>query len=161
MRIGHGYDVHGFTDGDQLVLGGVSIPFNHAFKAHSDGDVLIHALIDSLLGALALGDIGQHFPDTDPQYKDCDSRALLVQVQKMMAAKHYQLSNADITIVAEHPKMAPYLAQMRANLAEDLNCTTDAINIKATTTEKLGYIGRGEGIPAMRWYLLSKTKAPS
>ncbi len=161
MRIGHGYDVHGFTEGNQLTLGGVSIPFNHAFMAHSDGDVLIHALIDSLLGALALGDIGQHFPDTDPQYKDCDSRALLVKVQEMMAAKNYQLSNADITILAEQPKMAPYLAQMRTNLAQDLKCAEDTINIKATTTEKLGYIGRGEGIACHAVALLSKTKAPS
>ena len=161
MRIGHGYDVHGFTEGNQLTLGGVSIPFNHTFMAHSDGDVLIHALIDSLLGALALGDIGQHFPDTDPQYKDCDSRALLVKVQEMMAAKNYQLSNADITILAEQPKMAPYLAQMRTNLAQDLKCAEDTINIKATTTEKLGYIGRGEGIACHAVALLSKTKAPS
>ena len=160
MRIGHGYDVHGFTDGDQVVLGGVSIPFNHAFKAHSDGDVLIHALIDSLLGALALGDIGQHFPDTDPQYKDCDSRALLVQVQKMMVAKHYQLSNAD-TRSSPTSQNGSLPAQMRANLAEDLNCTTDAINIKATTTEKLGYIGRGEGIACHALVLLSQTEASS
>ena len=156
MRIGHGYDVHGFTDGDYLIMGGVQIPFDQSFMAHSDGDVLIHALIDGVLGALALGDIGQHFPDSDPQYKDCDSRTLLVQVGKMMVSQSYQLSNADITIIAQNPKMAPYLAQMRINLAQDLNCKVDDINIKATTTESLGFIGRGEGIACHAVVLLKE-----
>lgn len=156
MRIGHGYDVHGFTDGDHLIMGGVQIPFNRSFMAHSDGDVLIHALIDGVLGALTLGDIGQHFPDSDPQYKDCDSRTLLVQVGKMMATQSYQLSNADITIIAQNPKMAPYLAQMRINLAQDLNCKVDDINIKATTTESLGFIGRDEGIACHAVVLLKE-----
>ncbi len=156
MRIGHGYDVHGFTDGDCLIMGGVQIPFDQSFMAHSDGDVLIHALIDGVLGALALGDIGQHFPDSDPQYKDCDSRTLLVQVGKMMVTQSYQLSNADITIIAQNPKMAPYLAQMRINLAQDLNCKVDDINIKATTTESLGFIGRGEGIACHAVVLLKE-----
>lgn len=146
MRIGHGYDVHGFTEGDHLVLAGVSIPFDHSFLAHSDGDVVIHALIDGLLGALGLGDIGQHFPDSDAQYKDCDSRELLAVVVNMMVSEGYQLSNADITIIAQAPKMAPHLSQMRKNLALDLCCPTEQINIKATTTEKLGFAGRGEGI---------------
>jgi len=156
MRIGHGYDVHGFTDGDCLVIGGVSIPFNHSFMAHSDGDVVIHALIDALLGAQALGDIGQHFPDSDAQYKGCDSRKLLLQVADMMGSNNYQLCNADITIVSQAPKMAPYLAEMRKNLAQDLCCGIDAINIKATTTEKLGYIGRGEGIACHAVVLLEQ-----
>lgn len=156
MRIGHGYDVHGFTDGDHLIMGGVQIPFNRSFMAHSDGDVLIHALIDGVLGALTLGDIGQHFPDSDPQYKDCDSRTLLVQVGKMMATQSYQLNNADITIIAQNPKMAPYLAQMRINLAQDLNCKVDDINIKATTTESLGFIGRDEGIACHAVVLLKE-----
>jgi 2-C-methyl-D-erythritol 2,4-cyclodiphosphate synthase len=146
MRIGHGYDVHGFTEGDHLVLGGVHIPFSYSFLAHSDGDVVIHALIDALLGALALGDIGQHFPDSDAQFKDCDSRALLRKISGLMVTRGYQPNNADITIIAEKPKMAPHLAQMRINLAQDLNCEVNDINIKATTTETLGYIGRSEGI---------------
>jgi len=159
MRIGHGYDVHGFGEGDCLILGGVTIPFAHSFVAHSDGDVLIHALIDGLLGALALGDIGQHFPDTDPQYKDCNSRQLLVQVQAMMVARGYQLGNADITIIAEAPKMAPHLSLICENLAADLNCSVDQLNIKATTTEKLGFIGRGEGVACHAVVLLVQSGA--
>lgn len=146
MRIGHGYDVHAFGEGSALILGGVSIPYRQAFIAHSDGDVLIHALIDALLGALALGDIGQHFPDTDAAYKDSNSRDLLAAVVAMMQAKGYQLGNADITLIAQSPKMAPHLHQMRLNLAADLSCAVDSINIKATTTEKLGFTGREEGI---------------
>lgn len=146
MRIGYGYDVHALGEGDHLILGGVSIPFNQSFVAHSDGDVLIHSLIDALLGAVALGDIGQHFPDTDPKYKGCNSRELLVQVVELITAKGYTLGNTDITIVAQAPKMAPYLEMMRINLAQDLNCSVDQINIKATTTEKLGFAGRQEGI---------------
>ncbi|MDB2480939.1 2-C-methyl-D-erythritol 2,4-cyclodiphosphate synthase [Porticoccaceae bacterium] len=146
MRIGHGYDVHAFGEGSALILGGVSIPYQRAFIAHSDGDVLIHALIDGLLGALALGDIGQHFPDTDPVYKNSNSRDLLATVVAMMTAKGYALANADITIVAQSPKMAPHLHNMRLNLAADLSCAGDHINIKATTTEKLGFTGREEGI---------------
>ena len=159
MRIGHGYDVHGFGDGDGLVLGGVTIPFPYSFVAHSDGDVLVHALIDGLLGALALGDIGQHFPDTDHQYKDCNSRDLLVKVQAMMVERGYQLGNADITIIAEAPKMAPHLRNIRNNLAADLKCSTDQLNIKATTTEKLGFIGRGEGIACHAVVVLVKSGA--
>lgn len=146
MRIGHGYDVHAFGEGDALILGGVSIPYKHGFIAHSDGDVLIHALIDGLLGALALGDIGQLFPDTDPTYKNSNSRDLLAVVVGMMADKDYVLGNADMTIIAQSPKMAPYLEEMRRNLAADLSCSVDNINIKATTTEKLGFTGREEGI---------------
>ncbi|MGB2260002.1 MAG: 2-C-methyl-D-erythritol 2,4-cyclodiphosphate synthase [Porticoccaceae bacterium] len=146
MRIGHGYDVHAFGEGDGLVLGGVKIPYQRAFIAHSDGDVLIHALIDSLLGAMALGDIGQHFPDTDPAYAGCDSRTLLVAVAAMMKDQGYQLGNADISVIAERPKMAPHIQAMRDNLAADLSCDIGQINIKATTTEKLGFAGREEGI---------------
>ena len=146
MRIGHGYDVHAFGEGNSLILGGVSIPYHRAFVAHSDGDVLIHALIDSLLGAMALGDIGQHFPDTDSAFADCNSRDLLAKVVKLMLSRGYQLANADISIIAEAPKMAPYLDAMRQNLAADLNCGINQINIKATTTEQLGFEGREEGI---------------
>ena len=146
MRIGHGYDVHAFGDGDHLVLGGVSIPYHQSFIAHSDGDVLIHALIDAILGALALGDIGQHFPDTDPQWQGADSRRLLAQVVQMMDDCAYQLANADITIIAEQPKMSPHLEAMRGNLCGDINCQIEQLNIKATTTEKLGFAGRKEGI---------------
>ncbi len=146
MRIGHGYDVHAFGEGDALVLGGVSIPYRHGFIAHSDGDVLIHALIDGLLGALSLGDIGQHFPDTDPAYAGSNSRDLLAKVVAMMRSKGYVLGNGDVTIIAQSPKMAPYLDSMRLNLASDLGCSLEQINIKATTTEKLGFCGREEGI---------------
>ena len=155
MRIGHGYDVHAFGDGDALILGGVSIPHRHAFVAHSDGDVLIHALIDALLGALALGDIGQHFPDTDAAYKGSNSRDLLAAVGGMMTNNGYILGNADITIIAQNPKMAPYLDKMRINLAADMDSDLSQINIKATTTEKLGFIGREEGIACHAVVLLS------
>ena len=146
MRIGHGYDVHRFGPGDKLILGGVSIPYEHGFVAHSDGDVLIHALIDALLGAAALGDIGQHFPDTDAKWQGANSRQLLAAVVAMIASKGYKLGNADITIVAQQPKMLPHLDKMRLNLAADISCNIDQINIKATTTEELGFAGRKEGI---------------
>jgi 2-C-methyl-D-erythritol 2,4-cyclodiphosphate synthase len=146
VRIGHGYDVHAFGDGDKLVLGGVSIPYHHSFIAHSDGDVLIHALIDALLGALALGDIGQHFPDTDETWRGADSRQLLSAVMKLVSEKGYRVGNADITIISQQPKMLPYLAQMKANLCSDLMCSSEQLNIKATTTEGLGFTGRKEGI---------------
>ena len=146
MRIGHGYDVHAFGEGKGLVLGGVSIPYPRAFIAHSDGDVLIHALIDGILGALCLGDIGQHFPDTDSAFAGSNSRDLLAEVVAMMRVKGYVLGNGDMTIIAQSPKMAPYLDGMRLNLAADLGCSVEQINIKATTTEKLGFSGREEGI---------------
>ena len=155
MRIGHGYDVHAFGDGDKLVLGGVSIPYHRAFIAHSDGDVLIHALMDAILGALALGDIGQHFPDTDPQWKGADSRQLLAKVVDMMSGQGYQLGNADITIIAQQPKMSPHLDSMTANLSQDLRCQPNQLNIKATTTEKLGFTGREEGISCHAVVLLT------
>jgi len=146
MRIGHGFDVHKFGGEGPLTLGGVKVPFEHGFVAHSDGDVAIHALCDAILGALCLADIGNHFPDTDGQYENISSRILLRHVVGLMQSKGYQLGNTDITIVAQAPKMAPHLINMRACLSEDLNCSLDQVNVKATTTEKLGYTGRKEGI---------------
>lgn len=146
MRIGHGFDVHRFGVGDHLVLGGIKIPFKHGFIAHSDGDVLIHALCDALLGAAALGDIGLHFPDTDPQYRGVDSRVLLRRVVELIAVEHYAVENIDCTIVAQAPKMRPHIKSMCENLAEDLGVSLRSVNVKATTTEGLGYSGRGEGI---------------
>ena len=147
MRIGHGFDAHRFTDDkDVVIIGGVSIPFDRGLEAHSDGDVLIHALCDALLGATAMGDIGQHFPDTDPDNKGIDSRILLRHIVGLLNEKGYTLSNADITIIAQAPKMIKHIPAMRELLAEDLQVALDRINIKATTTEKMGYTGRGEGI---------------
>jgi len=147
MRIGHGFDAHRFTDDkDVVIIGGVSIPFDRGLEAHSDGDVLIHALCDALLGATAMGDIGQHFPDTDPDNKGIDSRILLRHIVGLLNEKGYTLSNADITIIAQAPKMIKHIPAMRELLADDLQVSLDRINIKATTTEKMGYTGRGEGI---------------
>ena len=146
IRIGQGYDVHRFTDGDSIILGGVTIPYEQALEAHSDGDVVLHALADALLGAAALGDIGKHFPDTDPAFKGADSRVLLRHVYHIVQEKGYDLINADITIIAQAPKMSPHTAQMCRNIAEDLDVEFDCINVKATTTEKLGFEGRKEGI---------------
>src|SRR5690606_21521562 len=146
MRIGHGYDVHGFGPGEAVVIGGVRIPYHRGLVAHSDGDVLIHALCDALLGAAALGDIGRHFPDTDPAYRNADSRVLLRHVAGLMAAQGWRLGNADITLVAQAPKMAPHLTGMITALCADLHCQPGQINIKATTTERLGFEGREEGI---------------
>jgi 2-C-methyl-D-erythritol 2,4-cyclodiphosphate synthase len=154
IRIGQGVDVHAFGPGDKIVIGGVVIPHTHRLLAHSDGDVLLHALCDALLGAAALGDIGRHFPDTDPQYANADSRALLRLVMAKVRALGYQLVNADMTIIAQKPRMAPYIPTMCANIAEDLGCAVDQINVKATTTEKLGFNGREEGITALAVVLL-------
>lgn len=148
MRIGHGYDVHAFGDGDKIVIGGVVIPHHHSLIAHSDGDVLLHALCDALLGAAALGDIGKHFPDSDMQYRNADSRALLRMVYGKVKAKGWQLVNADMTIVAQAPRMASYIPHMVQIIAADLQVQCDRINVKATTTERLGFIGREEGIAA-------------
>jgi len=148
MRIGHGFDVHKFGPGDHIVIGGVSIPYEHGLVAHSDGDVLIHALCDALLGAAGLGDIGKHFPDTDPEYAGADSRALLRHVVNLLDQQGWQVGNIDSTIVAQAPKMAPHIESMRVFLAQDLQVDVGVINVKATTTEKLGYIGRKEGIAA-------------
>ncbi len=146
MRIGHGFDVHAFDEGDFITLGGMKIPHSHGLKAHSDGDVALHALADALLGAAALGDIGQHFPDTDEQWKGADSRMLLSHVVSLVADKGYRVGNVDATIIAQAPKMAPHIADMRAVIAADLQVRIDDVNVKATTTEKLGYVGRKEGI---------------
>ena len=158
MRIGHGYDVHRFGEGDHVVLAGVSIPYEQGLVAHSDGDVLLHALCDALLGACALGDIGQHFPDTDQQYANVDSRVLLRHVYSLVSAKGYQLANADISIIAEAPKMAVHGVSMCANVAQDLAVAIDQINIKATTTETLGFTGRREGIAVHAVVLLIKSE---
>jgi len=146
MRIGHGYDVHRFGEGDFITLGGVRIPHKLGLIAHSDGDVLLHALSDALLGAAALGDIGKHFPDTDPQFKGADSRALLRHVLSLVKGKGWQVGNVDATIVAQAPKMAPHIEAMCALIAADLEVELDQVNVKATTTEKLGFTGREEGL---------------
>lgn len=146
FRIGHGFDVHKFGEGDHLVLAGVRIPWHRAFVAHSDGDVALHALSDALLGAAALGDIGRHFPDTDLQYKGADSRILLRSVLGKIQAAGYRVGNVDLTIIAQAPKMAPHIDQMRTHIAADLQVDLSAVNVKATTTEQLGFTGRKEGI---------------
>lgn len=146
MRIGHGYDVHRFGEGEFVTLGGVRIPHRLGLIAHSDGDVLLHALCDALLGAAALGDIGKHFPDTDPAFKGADSRVLLRHVLGLLKTKGWQVGNVDATIVAQTPKMAPHIEAMRTLIAADLEIDLDQVNVKATTTEKLGFTGREEGI---------------
>jgi 2-C-methyl-D-erythritol 2,4-cyclodiphosphate synthase len=147
-RIGHGIDVHRFGDGDHVTIAGVKIPFDRGVIAHSDGDVALHALCDAILGALALGDIGKHFPDTDASFKGVDSRELLRHVVGLMQSHGYQIGNADITVLAERPKLAPHIPQMRERIAEDCNVAITAISVKATTTEKMGFVGRQEGVEA-------------
>jgi len=147
-RIGHGYDVHAFEAGNFVTLGGVKIPHSQALKAHSDGDVAIHALCDALLGAVALGDIGRHFPDSDPAFKNADSRGLLRQVVALVKESGYRVGNVDLTVIAQAPKMAPHIEAMRQNLALDLGVGVAEVNVKATTTERLGFAGREEGIAA-------------
>ena len=154
MRIGHGFDVHAFGPGDHLTLGGVTIPYSNGLIAHSDGDVLLHALCDALLGAAALGDIGQHFPDSHADYANIDSRILLRNVMALVKQEQFTISNIDATIITQAPKLAPHITTMRDNIATDLDCTLNQINIKATTTERLGYIGRKEGIAAHAVVLL-------
>jgi 2-C-methyl-D-erythritol 2,4-cyclodiphosphate synthase len=154
MRIGHGYDVHRFGAGKELVLGGVHIPYERGLEAHSDGDVLIHAVCDALLGALGQGDIGQHFPDTDPANADIDSRLLLRRVVKLARDAGWELANMDATLILQAPRMAPHIAAMRENLAADLGAGVAQVNVKATTTEKLGFAGREEGIAAHAVVLL-------
>ncbi|MDO9174645.1 MAG: 2-C-methyl-D-erythritol 2,4-cyclodiphosphate synthase [Actinomycetota bacterium] len=148
MRVGQGYDIHRFTAGDHVWLCGVKIPHSRGILAHSDGDIPLHALCDALLGAAALGDIGRHFPDTDPRWKSADSRALLRHVVALLADRGFSVGNADVTIVAQAPKVAPHVAAMCANLAADLGVGLDRVNVKATTNEKLDAIGREEGIAA-------------
>lgn len=154
MRIGHGFDVHRFGPGNQLMIGGVAIPFEQGFVAHSDGDVLLHAISDALLGACALGDIGRHFPDTDPAYAGADSRVLLRHVVDLVRAEGYQVVNLDATLMAQLPKMSPHIDAMREAIAADLQVALNQVNVKATTTERLGFTGRGEGIAAEAVVLL-------
>lgn len=147
-RIGHGYDVHRLTEGRALVLGGVTVPWEKGLLGHSDADVLLHALMDALLGAAALGDIGHLFPDSDERYKGADSRALLREVKAVLDRNGFSVGNVDMTLVAQRPKIAPYLEQMRRNIAADLDLPVDAVSVKATTEEGLGFTGTGEGIAA-------------
>lgn len=156
MRIGHGFDVHKFGGNGPITLGGVRIDYEQGLVAHSDGDVALHALSDALLGAVALGDIGKHFPDTDDAYEGADSRVLLRHVFSLVQEKGYKLANADITIIAQAPKMAPHINAMRECIAADLQCELDQVNVKATTTEKLGYTGRKEGIACHAVVLLER-----
>ena len=152
MRVGQGFDVHALVPGRRLVIGGVVIPYDKGLEGHSDADVLLHAVCDALLGAAALGDIGRHFPDSDPAYAGADSRALLREVRRKM--EHFRILSIDATILAQAPRMAPHVPQMIANIASDLGIDPGAVNVKATTTERLGFIGRGEGIAAQAVVLI-------
>jgi len=156
MRIGHGFDVHAFGTGDSVILGGVQIPFDRGLVAHSDGDVLLHALCDALLGAAALGDIGQHFPDTAEQFRNADSRELLRNVNSLLRTRDWITGNVDATIICQTPRLAPFIAVMRHNVASDLGVSEGQISVKATTTERLGYLGRGEGIAAHAVVLIER-----
>jgi 2-C-methyl-D-erythritol 2,4-cyclodiphosphate synthase len=159
MRIGNGFDAHALVAGRRLVLGGVTIPYERGLEGHSDADVLVHAICDAILGALGAGDIGAHFPDTDAAYKDADSRALLRRVWQRAIAAGFALGNIDATVIAQAPRLAPHVAQMVANIAADCDARAEQINVKATTTEHLGFTGRGEGIAAMACVLLVSTYA--
>lgn len=156
LRIGNGYDVHAFGEGEFITLGGVRIPYEKGFVAHSDGDVLIHALCDALLGALSLGDIGRHFPDNDKEFENLDSRIFLKHVYKLVNSEGYIIENCDNTIIAQAPKMASHIVSMRNNIAKDLDVDMGAVSVKATTTEKLGFEGRSEGIAVYSVVLLRK-----
>ncbi len=155
IRVGTGYDVHAFCEGDHLTLGGVAIPFISAFAAHSDGDVLIHSICDALLGALALGDIGQHFSPNDNKWKNCDSSVFLKHIMGLIREQGYQINNIDSTIICEQPKMQPHIIAMRENLAQMMSLEINQVSVKATTTEKLGYCGRGEGVAVQAICLLT------
>lgn len=156
MRIGHGYDVHRLVEGRKLILGGVDVPYAKGLLGHSDADVLLHAISDAILGAIGEGDIGRHFPDTDPAYKGADSIKLLQHVMGLADAKGYRIGNIDATVVAQRPKLAPFIQQMRQNIARALATDDDRVNVKATTTEELGFAGRGEGIAAYGVALLER-----
>lgn len=156
IRIGHGFDVHGFAEGRRLIIGGVDIPYARGLLGHSDADVLLHAICDALLGAAALGDIGKHFPDSDPRFKGIDSRKLLRHVAQALAGHGWRVGNVDATIIAQAPKMAPHIAAMRKHIAEDLGIPAEQVNVKATTTERLGFTGREEGIAAEAVCLINK-----
>ena len=159
MRIGNGYDVHRLVPGRKLILGGVDVPHSKGLLGHSDADVLLHALSDAILGAIGEGDIGRHFPDTDPAYQGADSIKLLRQVMDLADAKGYRVGNVDATIVAQRPKLAPFIQQMRLNIARALSTDEERVNVKATTTEELGFAGRGEGIAAYAVALLEQKSA--
>jgi 2-C-methyl-D-erythritol 2,4-cyclodiphosphate synthase len=161
LRIGTGFDVHALVPGRALVLGGVNVPHPRGLAGHSDADVLLHAIADALLGALALGDLGAHFPDTDSRWKDADSRVLLRHVASLVAGMGWDIGNVDATIIAQAPKLAPYIAAMRANVATDLGCDPARISIKATTTERLGFTGREEGIAAEAVVLVTQRQTLS
>jgi 2-C-methyl-D-erythritol 2,4-cyclodiphosphate synthase len=154
VRIGNGFDVHALVAGRKLILGGVTIPWDRGLEGHSDADVLLHAVCDAILGALALGDIGMHFPDTDPKWKGADSRVLLRHVVSLASVQRWKTGNVDATLIAQAPRLAPHIGAMRANLAADLGCALDDVSVKATTTERLGFTGRGEGIAALATVLL-------
>jgi len=155
IRVGHGFDAHRFGPGDQVVIGGVTIPHHQGLVAHSDGDVLVHAICDALLGAAALGDIGRHFPDSDDAWKDVDSRILLRKVVAAVAERGLKVGNLDCTVIAQQPRLGPHIGAMREKLAADLRVGVERVNVKATTTEKMGYTGRGEGIAAHAVVLLA------
>ncbi|AZV61830.1 2-C-methyl-D-erythritol 2,4-cyclodiphosphate synthase [Peribacillus frigoritolerans] len=157
FRIGQGYDVHQLVEGRPLIIGGITIPYEKGLLGHSDADVLLHTVADACLGAIGAGDIGKHFPDTDPEFKDADSAKLLQYIWAIVKKEGYSLGNADCTIIAQSPKMAPYIEEMRGRIAELLDASIDRINVKATTTEKLGFTGRGEGIAAQAVVLLVKS----
>jgi len=159
MRVGMGYDVHRLVEGRKLILGGVEIPYEKGLLGHSDADVLLHAIMDAMLGAAALGDIGQHFPDTDPAYKGADSMALLRACREKIAEKGYQVHNVDALICAQAPKMAPHIAAMREHIAQTLETSVDNVNVKATTTERLGFVGDGSGMSAYAVCLLEDAHA--
>ena len=161
MRIGHGYDVHAFGDGDHVVLGGVRIDCDRGLVAHSDGDVLIHALCDALLGAAGLGDIGRHFPDTDERFSGADSRDLLRAVVSQLQTAGWSVGNVDLTVIAQTPRLSEHVAAMQGNLAQDLGVGQDCVNVKATTTERLGFVGREEGIASHAVALLTSEGAPA
>jgi 2-C-methyl-D-erythritol 2,4-cyclodiphosphate synthase len=156
FRIGQGFDVHQLTEGRPLIIGGITIPYEKGLLGHSDADVLLHTISDACLGAIGEGDIGRHFPDTDPEFKDADSAKLMEHVWQLVKDRGYELVNADCTIIAQKPKMAPYIQQMKERIAELLNASPEQINVKATTTEKLGFTGRGEGIASQAVVLLKK-----
>ncbi len=156
MRIGQGFDVHALVEGRRLIIGGVDIPFSKGLLGHSDADVLLHAITDALIGAAALGDIGQHFPDSDDRYAGADSRVLLRETWKIVRDHGYQIVNVDATVIAQAPRLSPFVAQMRNNIAADLSLLVDEVNIKAKTTERLGFTGRGEGIAAEAVCLIRK-----
>jgi 2-C-methyl-D-erythritol 2,4-cyclodiphosphate synthase len=156
VRIGHGFDAHRFGEGDGIVIGGVRIPFTRGIVAHSDGDVLIHALCDALLGAIGLGDIGARFPDTDPRFRGADSRTLLRDVCAEVERRGWRVANVDVTVIAEAPRLAPHIDAMRARLSDDLGVDPERVNVKATTTERMGYLGRGEGLASHAVVLLER-----